>query len=112
MSATSTNNSQKQNNQSNGSMHDFWGIPYLNYYHQTDQTITGDLMKCLRDKRLTRVDLIHQDNGPVHTSAIIIATIHYCGFQLIHHEPYLPDCGHALPELAKKALAGQRRCHH
>lgn len=60
---------------------------------------------------LTRGVLFHHDNAPAHTSAVAVATIHDCGFQLLPHPPYSPDLPpsdfHLFPYL-KKALAGKR----
>ena len=60
---------------------------------------------------ITKGVLFHQDNAPAHSSAVAMATIHDCGFQLVPHPPYSPDLApsdfHLFPNL-KKDLAGQR----
>jgi len=35
--------------------------------------------------------LFHQDNVPAHKSAMALAAVHDCGFQLVKHSPYSPD---------------------
>ncbi|XP_076037348.1 histone-lysine N-methyltransferase SETMAR-like [Oratosquilla oratoria] len=52
-----------------------------------------------------------KDNAPAHTSVVVMAKSHDCGFQLILHPPYSPDLApsdsHLFPNL-KKYLAGRR----
>ena len=102
----------------------FWdsqGVIFIDYL-QRGHTITGqyysDLLKKLRvqiqEKRpqmMSRGVLYHHDNAPGHTSAVAMATIHECGFELVPHPPYSPDLApsdfHLFPNL-KKALAGRR----
>jgi len=35
--------------------------------------------------------LLHRDNAPAHTSAVAVATIRECSFQLLDHPLYSPD---------------------
>ena len=53
--------------------------------------------------------LFHQDNAPVHKSAIALAAIHDCGFKLFEHPPYSSDLApsdfHLFPNL-KTAISG------
>jgi len=34
---------------------------------------------------------LHQDNAPAHTSAVAMAAIRECGFELLSQPPYSPD---------------------
>ena len=55
--------------------------------------------------------MFHQDNAPVHTSAIVMAKIHELKFELLPHAPYSPDLAPSdyflFPNL-KKWLGGKR----
>ena len=35
--------------------------------------------------------LFHQDNAPAHKSAVAMAAVCDCGFELVDHPPYFPD---------------------
>ena len=35
--------------------------------------------------------LLHHDNAPAHTSAVAVAAVRECGFQLLNQLPYSPD---------------------
>lgn len=84
------------------------------------QTINGEyytaqirrLRLAIKEKQrgmLRKGALFHQDNVPVHTSAVAMAAIHSRGFQLLQHPPYFPDLApsdyHLFP-LMKKHLGG------
>lgn len=102
----------------------FWdskGILMVDYLPK-GQTITGqyysNLLHQLREEikrkrpgMLTKGVLFHQDNASAHTSAVAMAKIHQCGFELVPHPPYSPDLApsdfHLFPKL-KKHLGGQR----
>ena len=47
--------------------------------------------KVKRRGKLSRGVTFHQDNAPVHKSAIAISAIYHCGFELMEHPPYSPD---------------------
>jgi len=55
--------------------------------------------------------LLHQDNAPAHTSAMAMAVIRECGFELLSQPPYSPDLApsdyHVFQSL-KDSLRGQR----
>lgn len=102
----------------------FWdaeGVVKIDYLEH-GRTITGayyadqirDLKECLKQKRRGKLRhgiLLHQDNAPSHTSAVAMAAIHACGFQLLPHPPYSPDLApsdyYLFPKL-KDALRGNR----
>ena len=44
-----------------------------------------------RSGKLSLGVLFHQDNAPAHKSAVALAAIHDCVFQLVEHPPYSPD---------------------
>jgi len=54
--------------------------------------------------------LLHQDDAPAHTSAVEMAAIRECGFELLSHLPYSPDLApsdyHVFRSL-KDSLRGQ-----
>jgi histone-lysine N-methyltransferase SETMAR len=58
--------------------------------------------------------LLHQDNAPVHTSAVAMVKIHELQFELIYHPPYSPDLSPRdfllLPKLL--SLEGLNRLDH
>jgi [histone H3]-lysine36 N-dimethyltransferase SETMAR len=47
-------------------------------------------MKSRKRPHLKKV-LFHQDNAPVHKSIKTMATLHELGYELLSHQPYLPD---------------------
>jgi len=52
------------------------------------------LLAAIKQKHLGKLRhgvLLHHDNAPAHTSAVAVATIQECGFQLLNHLSYLPD---------------------
>lgn len=55
--------------------------------------------------------LFHQDNAPVHTSAVSMAKLHELRYELLPHAPYSPDMApcdyHLFPNL-KKWLGGKK----
>ena len=85
-------------------------------------TVTGEYYSLLlrqlrknivskRHGKLTKGELFHHNNAPPHRSAVAMATIQQCGFELVPHPPYSPDLApsdfHLFPNL-KKYLGGQR----
>jgi len=48
-------------------------------------------MKLKRRGKLTKGVVFHQDNAPAHTSAVAMAAIHGCGFEILSHPLYSPD---------------------
>ena len=100
----------------------FWdadGILMVDYL-QKGQTINGqyyasllrqlrETIKLKRRGKLSKGVLFHQDNAPVHKSAIAMAAINDCGFELVEHPPYSPDLApsdfHLFPQL-KRVIAG------
>ena len=40
---------------------------------------------------ITKGVLFHQNNAPAHSSVVVMATIQYCGFQLVLHPQYSPE---------------------
>lgn len=82
----------------------FWdseGILMVDYLKK-GHTITGTYYASLLDNlrveikkkrrgKLTKGVIFHQDNAPAHKSAVVMAKIHECGFQLAEHPPYSPD---------------------
>ena len=102
----------------------FWdadGIILVDYLEK-GRTLTGQYYASLlwqlranlikkRHGKVTRGVLYHQDNAPAHKSAVAMAAIHNCGFELLDHPPYSPDLApsdyHLFPNL-KKSLAGSR----
>lgn len=81
------------------------GEYYANLLHKVK-----DNLKAKRRGKLSRGVLFHQDNAPSHKSAVAMAAIHYCGFELLQHPPYSPDLApsdfHLFPHL-KNRLSGQ-----
>ena len=102
----------------------FWdakGVVLVDYLPK-GQTINGEYyakllrqlreaIKAKRPGKLTKGVLFHQDNAPAHKSAIAMATVHACGFQVVDHPPYSPDLApsdfHLFPNM-KKHLAGKQ----
>lgn len=65
-----------------------------------------------RPKLSRKKVLFHQDNAPVHTSAIEMAKIHELGFELVPHAPYSPDlapCDYYLFPNMKRWHGGQKK---
>ena len=71
-------------------------------YLERGKTVTGDyyaelirkLWAAIKEKRRGKLIhglLRHQDNAPAHTSAVAMATIRECGFELLSQPPYSPD---------------------
>ena len=102
----------------------FWdadGIILVDYLEK-GRTVTGQYYASLlwqlranlikkRHGKVTRGVLYHQDNAPAHKSAVAMAAIHNCGFELLDHPPYSPDLApsdyHLFPQL-KKHLKGTK----
>ena len=77
------------------------GVLLIDYLSK-GQTVTGsyyaNLLRQLRQKikenrreKLSLGLLFHQENVPAHKSAVALAAIHDCGFQLVEHPSYSPD---------------------
>ena len=62
------------------------GSYYANLLRQLRQKIKEN-----RSGKLSLAMLFHQDNASAHKSAVALAAIHDCGFQLVEHPPYSPD---------------------
>jgi len=69
-------------------------------YLERGKTVTGiyyaeslrKLYAAIKHKRrgkLRQGVLLHHDNAPAHTSAVAMAAIRECGFELLNHPPYL-----------------------
>ena len=81
----------------------FWdseGVLMIGYL-ETGKTVTGvyyaELIRKLRsatkEKRRGKLShgvLLHQDDAPAHNSAVAMATIRECGFELLSQPPYSP----------------------
>ena len=78
------------------------------YYANLLRKLRGDI-KLKRRGMLSKGVRFHQDNAPVHKSAIAMAAAHECRFELLPHPPYSPDLApsdfHLFPKL-KNALSG------
>ena len=57
------------------------------YYSNLLRQLRAAIIKKRRGK-LTRGVVLHHDNAPAHKSAITMATIPRCGFELVLHPPY------------------------
>jgi len=82
----------------------FWdsdGVLMIDYLER-GKTVTGDhyaeliwkLRSAIKEKRRGKLShgvLLHQDNVPAHTSAVAMAAIRECGFELLSQPPYSPD---------------------
>ncbi len=82
----------------------FWdieGIIMIDYLER-GHTITGQyyadelcrLRVAIKEKRRGKLRagvLLLQDNAPVHTSQVAVASATKCGFELLPHPPYSPD---------------------
>jgi len=90
-------------------------------YLETGKTVTGvyyaelirKLRSAIKEKRRGKLShgvLLHRDNAPAHTSAVAMATIRECGFELLSQPPYSPDLApsdyHVFQSL-KYSLRGQ-----
>ena len=101
----------------------FWdsqGVILVDYLKKI-LSITGQyyasLLRKLREKikknrrgKLSLGVFFHQDNAPAHKSAVALATIYDCGFQLVEHLPYSSDLSpsdYYLFHKMKKELSGQ-----
>jgi len=60
------------------------------YYAELIQKLRSAIKEKWRGK-LSDGALLHQNNVPVHTSAVAMATIREYGFALLSHLPYSPD---------------------
>jgi len=71
-------------------------------YLERGKTVTGvyyaelirklrSAIKEIRRGKLSHGVLLHQDNAPAHTSAVAMAAIRECGFELLSQPPYSPD---------------------
>ena len=71
-------------------------------YLERGKTVTGvyyaeqirKLRSAIKEKRRGKLShgvLLHHDNAPAHTSAVAMATIRECGFELLSQPPYSPD---------------------
>jgi len=102
----------------------FWdarGVLLLDFL-QKGETVTGvyyatlldKLRVAMKEKRrgmLKKGVMLHADNAPAHSSAVAMAKMHDCGFQIVQHPPYSPDLApsdyYLFPNL-KKHLAGTK----
>jgi len=102
----------------------FWdskGVLMIDYLER-GKTVTGvyyaelihKLRSAIKEKRRGKLSdgvLLHHDNAPAHTSAVAVATVRECGFELLSHPPYSPDLApsdyHVFRSL-KDSLRGQR----
>ena len=102
----------------------FWdakGVLLVDFL-ETGQTINGmyyaqllqqlkEQIKLKRRGKLSKGVIFHQDNAPAHTSAVAMAAIHGCGFEILSHPPYSPDLApsdfHLFPKM-KLELSGRR----
>jgi len=102
----------------------FWdskGVLMIDYLER-GKTVTGvyyaeliqKLRSAIKEKRRGKLSdgvLLHHDNAPAHTSAVVMATIRACGFELLSHPPYSADLApsdyHVFRSL-KDPLRGQR----
>lgn len=102
----------------------FWdieGIIMIDYLER-GHTITGQyyadelcrLRVAIKEKRRGKLRagvLLLQDNAPVHTSQVAVASATKCGFELLPHPPYSPDLAPSdfflFPNL-KSELRGKR----
>jgi len=102
----------------------FWdskGVLMIDYLER-GKTVTGvyyaeliqKLLSAIKEKRPGKLSdgvLLHHDNTPAHTSAVSVATIRECGFELLSHLQYSPDLApsdyHVFRSL-KDSLCGQR----
>jgi len=71
-------------------------------YLERGKTVTGvyytelirKLRSAIKEKRRGKLShgvLLHQDNAPARTSAVAMAAIRECGFELLSPLPYSPD---------------------
>jgi len=82
----------------------FWdseGVLMIDYLER-GKTVTGvyyaelirKIRSAIKEKRRGKLShgvLLHQDIAPAHTSAVAMATIRECGFELLSQPPYSPD---------------------
>jgi len=66
------------------------------------KTVTGvyyaelirELRSAIKEKRREKLShgvLLHQDNAPAHTAAVVMAAFPECGFELLSQPPYSPE---------------------
>ena len=70
-------------------------------YLEREKTVTGDyyaeliwkLRSAIKEKRRGKLSngVHHQDNAPAHSSAVAMAAIRECGFELLSPPAYSPD---------------------
>ena len=81
---------------------DFQGVILVDWWLTKGQSITGqyyaNFLRQLQEKikknwhdKLSLGVLFHQDNAAAHKSAMALAAIHDCSFQLVEHLTYSPD---------------------
>ena len=80
------------------------------YYASLLERLRASIVKRHR-RKFGRGVLLQQDNAPVHSSKVAMATVRRCGFEILPHPPYSPDLVpsyyHLLGNL-KKNLRGRR----
>ena len=80
------------------------------YYAELVRKLRSAIKEIQRGK-LSHGVLLRQDNAPAHTSAVAMAAIRECGFELLSQPPYSPDLApsdyHVFRSL-KDSLRGQR----
>jgi len=80
------------------------------YYAELIRKLRSAIKEIRRGKFSHRV-LLHQDNAPAHTSAVTMAAIRECGFELLSQPPYSPDrapSDYRVFRSLKDSLRGQR----